>query len=173
MTMTMTLTMPTAALRRLSFATLCASLSIGAALLASLPTRAADTPAPAVTATPAADRLAAARALIQQERWRDAIAALKEVNDTGSADWHNLMGYSHRKAKVPDLAAAERHYDEALRLDPKHRGALEYSGELYLMRGDLARAEQRLAELDRLCTFSCQELRDLRAAVARHKAGRS
>jgi tetratricopeptide (TPR) repeat protein len=133
-----------------------------------LPAQAADT-TPAA-ATPASDKLANARALIQQERWRDAIAALKEVNDTGSADWNNLMGYSHRKAKTPDFAAAERYYDEALRLNPKHRGALEYSGELYLMMGDLARAEQRLVQLDKVCTFGCDELKDLRAAIASFKA---
>ena len=28
---------------------------------------------------------------------------LKRVNDTGSADWNSLMGYSLRKAKTPDL----------------------------------------------------------------------
>ena len=131
-----------------------------------LPARAADT-APA--ATPAADKLAPARALIEQGRWRDAIAALKDANDTGSADWNNLMGYSHRKAKTPDFAAAEGYYTAALRIDPQHRGALEYSGELYLMLGDLPRAEANVAALDKACTFGCSELKDLRAAVASYK----
>src|SRR5436309_9652971 len=78
-------------------------------------------------ANPATDKLAPARAQIAANQWRGAIEELKRINDTGSADWNNLMGYSHRKAKVPDYEAAERYYDEALRLDPKHRGALEYS----------------------------------------------
>ena len=116
------------------------------------------------------DPLNEARAHIASERWVAAIDALKRVDARDSADWHNLMGYSYRKARQPDLAAAERHYDEALRIDPKHRGALEYSGELYLMKGDLARAEQRLATLDKVCTFSCAEYRDLKKAVAQHKA---
>ena len=111
-----------------------------------------------------------ARALIQQGRWRDAIAALQQLNDTASADWHNLMGYSQRKAASPDLAAAERHYNEALRIDPRHRGALEYSGELYLMLGDLPRAEARLQALDRACLFGCEEYTDLKETVARYKA---
>ncbi len=148
--------------------TLMTAAALATPALAALPSLAADT-TPAA-ATPASDKLANARALIQQERWRDAITALKEVNDSRSADWNNLMGYSHRKAKTPDIAAAERYYDEALRLDPKHRGALEYSGELYLMLGDLARAEARLAQLNKACTFGCQELKDLRAAVAAFKA---
>ena len=129
---------------------------------------AADTPSS--TSTPASDKLAGARTLIADSKWAAAIEELKKVNDTGSADWNNLMGYSHRKAKSPDFAAAERHYSEALRIDAKHRGALEYSGELYLMLGDLAKAEQRLAALDKACLFSCDEYKDLKAAVAAFKA---
>ena len=80
------------------------------------------------------------------------------------------MGYSHRKARTPDLAAAERYYDAALKIDPKHRGALEYSGELYLMLGNLPKAEERLAVLDKACTFGCDEYRDLKATIAEYKA---
>ncbi len=123
---------------------------------------------PAVPA--AADKLAPARALIAEKKWRAAIDELERVGDTASADWNNLMGYSHRKAKTPDFAAAERYYDAALRLDPKHRGALEYSGELYLMQGDLGRAEQRLAALDKACFLPCAEYTDLKKAVERFKA---
>jgi tetratricopeptide (TPR) repeat protein len=118
----------------------------------------------------AADKLAAARAEIKAGRWMAAIDELKKVNDTASADWNNLMGYSWRKAKQPDYAAAERYYDEALRIDAKHRGALEYSGELYLMKGDLAKAEERLARLDKACFLPCEEYADLKKAVARFKA---
>lgn len=135
-------------------------------LCASATSFAADTaPSPS-----APDKLAAARAEIKAGKWVAAIDELKKVNDTGSADWNNLMGYSHRKAKTPDYAAAERYYDEALRIDPKHRGALEYSGELYLMLGDLTKAEARLAALDKACTFGCEEYTDLKKSVARFKA---
>ena len=118
----------------------------------------------------AGDNLAPARTLIAEKRWAAAIDELKRVNATDSADWNNLMGYSHRKAKAPDYAAAERYYDAALRLQPQHRGALEYSGELFLMLGDLPRAEQRLATLDKACTLPCAEYTDLKNAVARFKA---
>ena len=126
----------------------------------------------AADAGPAAktDALSPARALIQQKNWGAAIDELKRVNDTGSADWNNLMGYSLRKGPTPDYAAAEKFYDTALRIDPKHRGALEYSGELYLMTGDLAKAEQRLSVLDKVCLFPCEEFTDLKKAVARYKA---
>jgi Flp pilus assembly protein TadD len=127
---------------------------------------AADTP----VVEPATDKLAQARTHIQAKRWSAAVDELKRVNATSSADWNNLMGYSLRKLATPDLDGAERFYNEALRIDPKHRGALEYSGELYLMKGDLARAEQRLAALDKACTFGCEEYTDLKNAVARFKA---
>ncbi len=146
---------------------LLSAITAVAALTATLPARAADTTAPAA---PAADALAPARAFIAKGQWRDAVAALQQVGDTGSADWNNLMGYSLRKSKTPDLAGAERFYNEALRLDPKHRGALEYSGELYLMMGDLAKAEARLAALSKACTFGCEEFTDLKNAVAKFKA---
>lgn len=121
--------------------------------------------------TPGAqDNLGPARAAIAAKQWRTAIDELKRVNDTASADWNNLMGYTHRKASPPDLEAAERYYNEALRLNPKHRGALEYSGELYLMKGDLPTAEKRLAALDKACFLPCDEYRDLKSAVARYKA---
>ena len=118
----------------------------------------------------APDALSTARALLADKKWAAAIAELERVNDPASADWNNLMGYSHRKAKTPDYAAAERYYDAALRIDPQHRGALEYSGELYLMKGELARAEQRLATLDKACFLPCSEYTDLKKAIAAYKA---
>ncbi len=112
----------------------------------------------------------AAQAQIAKKNWAAAVDELKKVNDPGNANWNNLMGYSVRKGTPPDYAAAEKFYNEALRIDPKHRGALEYSGELYLITGDLAKAEQRLATLDKVCTLPCEEYTDLKKSVARYKA---
>ena len=118
----------------------------------------------------AADKLTPVRAQIAAKQWRDAIDELKRINDTGSADWNNLMGYTHRKASPPDHEAAEKYYNEALRIDPKHRGALEYSGELYLTKGNLAKAEERLATLDKVCRLPCAEYTELKKAVQAYKA---
>ena len=118
----------------------------------------------------APDKLDGVRAQIAAKNWSGAIDELKRLNDSGNADWNNLMGYSLRKAPTPDFAGAEKFYDEALRIDPKHRGALEYSGELYLQTGDLARAEQRLAALDKACFFRCAEYSDLKKAIEQYKA---
>jgi Flp pilus assembly protein TadD len=142
-------------------------LTTGALLLAMSHGYAADTqPSP----EPAPDKLAAVRTQIAARNWPAAIDELKRVNDTGNADWNNLMGYSLRKGPTPDFAGAEKFYNEALRINPRHRGALEYSGELYLQTGDLAKAEQRLATLDKACTFGCEEFSDLKKAIAQYKA---
>jgi Flp pilus assembly protein TadD len=120
---------------------------------------------------PAPDKLSAVRAQIAAKNFPGAIEELQRLNETGDADWNNLMGYSLRKSPTPDFAGAEKFYNEALRIDPKHRGALEYSGELYLQTGDLAKAEQRLAALDKACYFGCSEYSDLKKAIAQYKLG--
>jgi DNA-binding SARP family transcriptional activator len=84
-----------------------------------------------------------------------------------SADAHNLYAYAIRNGANPQMDLVFRHYNEALRIDPKHRGAHEYLGEAYLMSGNLPKAKEHLAQLDRLCTFGCEEYSKLKAAVAR------
>ena len=143
--------------------------------LTSLSALAADTtpepaPAPAPARAAPAQPLAAAQAHLQAKRWSAALEELRRVNASGSADWNNLMGYTLRKLSTPDLDGAQKHYDAALRIDPKHQGALEYAGELALMKRDLATAEAHLATLSRLCSSPCGPLDDLRLAVAQYKA---
>ena len=116
--------------------------------------------------------VAAARQDLKAQRFDQAATALRSANAVESAEWHNLLGYALRKKTPPDLVAAETHYKRALEIDPKHRQAMEYYGELYLMKGDLAGAEAMLKRLDRACFFGCEELRDLKKAIERHKAGR-
>jgi Flp pilus assembly protein TadD len=140
----------------------------GVAALYGPTAHAADPPEPAPAR--ATDPLAAARRRIEAEQWSGAITELRRVNATGSADWNNLMGYALRKQTPPDLDGAQRHYDAALRIDPKHQGALEYAGELALMKGDLATAEAHLATLTGLCRSPCEPLDDLQKAIARYKA---
>ena len=90
--------------------------------------------------------------------------------DPGNADLHNLYAYSLRKGANPDMALVFKHYQEALRLDPKHRGAQEYIGEAYLMVNDLPKAKEHLAALDKLCFFGCAEYDELKKAIAAYEA---
>jgi predicted Zn-dependent protease len=107
---------------------------------------------------------------IKAKNYDGAIKTLLVANQPNSADWNNLLGYAQRKKNPPDLAAAERYYQAALKIDPKHKGALEYYGELFLMKNDLAGAEQMLARLDKVCFFSCEEYRDLKEAITKYKS---
>jgi len=106
---------------------------------------------------------------IQEQNWDRAVELLKKVveRDGTNADAHNLLGFSERKRG--NLEAAFRHYDRALALDPKHRGAHEYAGEAFLLSDNLAKAEEHLARLDKLCFFPCEEYTDLQQAIAAYK----
>jgi len=61
----------------------------------------------------------------------------------------------------------------ALELKPDHRGANEYLGELYLQMGNLEKAEEQLARLDKICFFSCQEFSELQKTIQMYKASHS
>lgn len=114
--------------------------------------------------------LTESRTSIKAEKYDQAIKQLQAANDTSSADWNNLMGFSLRKKQPPDLVGAEKYYQAALKIDPNHRGALEYYGMLKLINKDLTGAEALLARLDKICTFGCEEYSDLKAAIQKYKS---
>lgn len=109
-------------------------------------------------------QLAKAEASIGREQYRDAIDTLTEIVRTNprNADAYNLLGFSYRKSK--DFKRAERNYSRALRIDPDHKGALEYMGELFLETNRRDKAAELLARLEKLCPEGCEELDELRAA---------
>jgi len=110
------------------------------------------------------------RASIKAQKYDQAIKQLQDANETSSADWNNLLGYSLRKKQPPDLLGAEKYYLAALKINPTHRGALEYYGELKLMNNDLPGAEALLARLDKACTFGCEEYSDLKGSIQKYKS---
>jgi len=107
--------------------------------------------------------------LIKDKNYDKAIVKLKEAEAAAKkdADIQNLLGFSHRKSGKLDEAA--KYYKSALALDTKHKGALEYQGELFLMLGDKASAEKNLQKLDKICWLGCSELDDLRTAIRNYK----
>ena len=111
-----------------------------------------------------------AEALIKAGKFAEALPLLRKAEATlpDDADVHNYLGYALRKLKRYD--AAMKHYLTALRIAPRHRGANEYLGELYLALGRLDKAEERLAVLDRACLFGCEEYTELKEAIAAYKA---
>ncbi|WP_293596969.1 MULTISPECIES: tetratricopeptide repeat protein [unclassified Polynucleobacter] len=109
------------------------------------------------------------RTSIKSNNYEQALKQLQSANEVNSADWNNLMGYSLRKKQPPDLVASEKYYQAALKIDPSHRAALEYYGELMLMKKDLSGAEAMLARLDKACLFGCEEYSDLKASIAKYQ----
>ena len=107
-----------------------------------------------------------------RQDWKVAAAAMQEgvQKSPDNADYHNLLAYSIRKGPNPDMSLVFKHYNEALRIDPKHRGAHEYLGEAYLMVGNVVKAKEHLAQLDKLCFFGCSEHSDLKKAIGAHEA---
>ena len=113
-----------------------------------------------------------ARAAIAASQWNQAVELLQAHVRVyaDEADAHNLLGYSLRQ--VGQHAASQAAYERALQLDPAHRGAHEYIGELMLTLGRRDRALFHLGELERLCGTSCQEYQQLKRAVDGDHAGR-
>lgn len=122
--------------------------------------------------TPADPDYAAAVAAIKTQDYARAIGLLQGYvqRQPGDADGENWLAYAHRKSG--HLDEAFDHYAKALAIDPRHRGAHEYVGEAYLMVGNLAKAEEHLKVLDRLCFLPCEEYSDLKAAVVAYRANK-
>ena len=114
----------------------------------------------------------AGKKAIEGRNWAGAIDAFGKVavREPGNADVQNYLGFAHRSAGRTD--AAFKHYRRALELNPRHRGAHEYIGELYLQTHNVAKAEEHLATLDRLCLLPCQEYNDLKTRISAYKASK-
>ena len=123
---------------------------------------------PTAPSDPVLERVSAATA---QNDWRGAQAVLRDAvaRDPRNAEYHNLYAYTTRKGANPDMNLVFKHYNEALAVDPRHRGAHEYIGEAYLMVGNVSKAKEHLGVLDKLCFFSCAEYTGLKNAIAEHE----
>lgn len=86
------------------------------------------------------------------------------------ADVYSLSGFSLRKSS--DYDRAYTFYDKALEFESNHKGALEYLGELFAERGDMAKAREHVSLLTRLCRTGCEELDDLKEAIAQAEGAR-
>ena len=106
---------------------------------------------------------------VKSKNWDQAVYHLNIAAkaEPTNPDVQNLLGYAYRNQRKFDLAF--KHYGEALRLNPQHRGAHEYIGETYVLIGDKVKAQQHLAALDRICGKGCEEYQDLAKAIAEAK----
>ena len=108
--------------------------------------------------------------MIEDEKYQDAIVELQRLlkETPEDADMLNLLAYSQRKLKRFDEALIN--YQQALTIEPRHRRANEYLGELYLQLGQLDKAQERLQVLDKACFFGCKEFDKLEKAIETYRS---
>ncbi|ASY09143.1 Tetratricopeptide repeat-containing protein [Candidatus Nanopelagicus limnes] len=144
-----------------------------APVVSAVPTPAKTTPTPVASATPTPSvaaknvntELTKVRTLIEAKNFSAALTALQAADKTfpNNADINNLLGYSARNLKQYKPAAT--YYAKALKIDPKHLGALEYQGELFMLTKKTSDAKKNLAKLKSLCGVNCEEYIDLKKAI--------
>ena len=94
--------------------------------------------------------LTSVRAKIKAKDYAAALAELRDIaEDTQQADVYNLLGFTLRK--TGDFKTSLTYYTKALELQPDHKAAHEYLGELYVETGNMAKAKEQLAVLANLC----------------------
>ena len=113
----------------------------------------------------------AGRQAIEAKDFKSAVKSLTIAvqENPKDADAHTMLGYSYRKLGTLDKSM--EHYQMALKIDPDHRSAHEYLGELYLQMNQPANAENQLQVLKKACPFfgKCVEYGDLKVAIENYK----
>ncbi len=116
------------------------SILTGMTLVVGLGLAPALMPAPAfavdnIELTDAPD-LTSVRAKIKSQDYAAALAELRDLaEDTQQADVYNLLGFTLRK--TGDFKTSLTYYTKALELQPDHKAAHEYLGELYVETGNI------------------------------------
>ena len=144
------------------------SILTGMTLVVGLGLAPALMPAPAfavdnIESTDAPD-LTSVRAKIKSNDYAAALAELRDLaEDTQQADVYNLLGFTLRK--TGDFKTSLTYYTKALELQPDHKAAHEYLGELYVETGNIEKAKEQLALLGKLCPGGCEERDDLQKVI--------
>ena len=109
--------------------------------------------------------------LIKKNSFKAAVENLNiaEKHQKKDADIYNYLGFSYRKMGKMELAAVN--YEKALDIDPKHKGALEYQGEMYITLGQLDKAKANLKKLSNICFLGCSEEKILKKSILNSQNG--
>ena len=108
--------------------------------------------------------------LVYDKKFDKSIKLLEKIakrKDLGEkkADVYNLLGFSYRKHSEPDFDKALESYKIALETNPKHLGAHEYLGELYITLGNMNKANEMLNSLEKIAGTSSMEYIKLKKAI--------
>jgi tetratricopeptide (TPR) repeat protein len=126
-------------------------------------------PAPVAVEPPPAQQLMnnfqTARALILSGKYEAGIAAMKALGYDDHPDVASSIGFAN--ARLGNLSEARIWYSKALAADPNHLRTLSYSGALYVVQGDFAKARGDLERVKALCGgTTCQEYQELEGLIA-------
>ena len=107
---------------------------------------------------------------IEEDNFKKSLKVLKSLTKREDlsgfrADIYNLLGFSYRKLKKPNLEKSFSAYMMAIEIDPEHIGAHEYLGELYLMLAKKDKALEMLVKLESIAGISSEEYLDLKSAI--------
>jgi tetratricopeptide (TPR) repeat protein len=108
--------------------------------------------------------LSSVRTKIKAKNYAAALEELRKIaKETPEANVYNLLGYTLRK--TGDYPASLTYYTKALELQPDHKAAHEYLGELYVETNNIDKAKEQLAVLVKLCPNGCEERQDLEKMI--------
>ena len=102
--------------------------------------------------------------MIKKEQYAEAIKGLEKIlEDKKYANDPDILNhYAYSLRKTQNYVKAEEYYKKALSIDPAHRGALEYIGELYV---DTKRLDLANATLKKLENCRCEEYAELKSYI--------
>lgn len=111
-------------------------------------------------------RTSYAYALAKAGRYQEALDMLNTLKNPNTAEALNYRGYATRKLGRTDEGIG--YYLKSVSLDPQYPKVREYLGEAYMIKNRPDLAREQLAVIKTLCGTSCEEYRDLAAAIDGH-----
>ena len=111
---------------------------------------------------------AEAKTLVKSKKFDKAAVMLEELlKDSKNASNPDILNdYAYSLRNLKQFEKAEKFYLAALKIDPKHLGANEYLGELYLL---TKRPEEAKKRLEVLKTCNCEEYKELKEKIEKYK----
>jgi tetratricopeptide (TPR) repeat protein len=110
------------------------------------------------------DGYRAARALVLDGHYAEAIAAFHALDEDDHPDVANYIGYAERK--LGHYQASKEWYERALAANPNHLRTWQYYGMWHVEQGNILKATDFLERIKLICgSTDCQEYKDLKGAM--------
>jgi tetratricopeptide (TPR) repeat protein len=110
------------------------------------------------------DGYRAARTLVLNGKYAEAIAAFHALGEDDHPDVANYIGYAERK--LGHYQASKVWYERALAASPNHLRTWQYYGMWHVEQGNMLKAQDFLERIHLICgNTTCQEYLDLKGAM--------